>query len=451
MNTEKDQDELSPVPDLKWDLRLYLLALVIGLGVGVMGSAFHYGVNVAFDLYSEIPVLFSGNRTTIVLVAALLGAVMVGASVLLVRRFAPEAAGSGIQEIEGAMGGLRPVRWRYVFPVKFIGGVLSMGAGLVLGREGPTIHLGGCIGKFVGEKTRASTETLNALLAAGATAGLSVAFSAPLGAIIFMIEEMRHRFKYSFASLHAVIIASITANIVSDQVFGSMPQLPVKLQKWLPKLPPPEEILFFLPFNLVLGALIGILGARFNSGLLSCLHISDRLGRRSMLIVACSVGAVVGALMVVAPDYVGGGEKLATELFSKSPALGVLLALFVVRWIMTLLSYSMGVPGGIFAPMLALGALIGMSFGNVAQEMFPHVNVHAGSFAIASMGALFAATVRAPLTGIVLVAEMTASFELLPAMIVTCMTASIVAQSLGSRPVYDLLLERTLEQSENGK
>ncbi len=444
-----DEDELSPAPDLKVDLRLYLLALLIGLGVGVMGSAFHYCVNVAFDIYSEIPVLFSENRTIIIFVAALLGAVMVGASVVLVRRFAPEAAGSGIQEIEGAMGGLRPVRWCYVFPVKFIGGVLSMGAGLVLGREGPTIHLGGCIGKFIGEKTRASTDMLNALLAAGATAGLSVAFSAPLGAIIFMIEEMRHRFKYSFASLHAVIIASVTANVVSDQVFGSMPQLPVQLQKWLPNLPPPEEILYFLPFNLVLGALIGILGAGFNSGLLGCLHISDRLSRTKMLIVACSVGAVVGALMVVAPDYVGGGEKLATELFTKSPALGVLLALFVVRWVMTLLSYSMGVPGGIFAPMLALGAIIGMSFGNVAQDLFPHVDVHAGSFAIAAMGALFAATVRAPLTGIVLVAEMTASFELLPAMIVTCMTASIVAQSLGSRPVYDLLLERTLEQSEN--
>lgn len=435
--------------DLKKDLWIYLLALVIGLGVGVMGSAFHYCVNVAFDLYSEIPNLISNNGSLVIGIAALLGATMVGASVLLVRRFAPEAAGSGIQEIEGAMGGLRPVRWRYVFPVKFIGGVLSMGAGLVLGREGPTIHLGGCIGKIVGDKTKATTDTMNTLLAAGATAGLSVAFSAPLGAIIFMVEEMRHRFKYSFASLHAVIIASVTANIVSDQVFGTRPQLPVQLQAWLPNLPPPEEILYFLPFNLALGALIGLLGAGFNSGLLKCLHISDRLSQRTMLIVACSVGAVVGALMIVAPDFVGGGESLATELFSKSPVLSVLLALFVVRWIMTLLSYSMGVPGGIFAPMLALGAIIGMGFGNTAQEMFPHVDLHAGSFAIAAMGALFAATVRAPLTGIVLVAEMTASFELLPEMIVTCMTASIVAQSLGSRPVYDLLLERTLEQSKH--
>ena len=444
-----DEDALNEKPDRKLDLRIYVLALAIGLLVGVMGSAFHYCVDKASDLYTFIVSLSADNLTTTAIIAALAGAAMVGASVVLVRRFAPEAAGSGIQEIEGAMGGLRQVRWRSVFPVKFIAGVLSMGAGLVLGREGPTIHLGGCIGQIVGEKTKCNTDTMNTLLAAGATAGLSVAFSAPLGAILFMIEEVRHRFKHNFVSLHAVILASISANVVNDQVFGTLPQLPVQLQTWLPKLPPPENILVSLPFNLILGALIGFLGAGFNTGLLKCLNVSDRLSRRTMLVIASSVGAFVGVLMVTAPEFVGSGESLVKELFAESPLLSVLIALLLVRAVLTLVSYSMGVPGGIFAPMLALGALIGMSFGNVAQEMFPHADVQAGAFAIAAMGALFAATVRAPLTGIVLVAEMTASFELLPALIVTCMTASIVAQSLGSRPVYDLLLERTLEQSKH--
>jgi len=443
-----DEDALNQKPDLKLDLRIYLLALAIGLLVGVMGSAFHFCVDKASDLYTFIVSLSSDNLTMTAIIAALAGAAMVGASVVLVRRFAPEAAGSGIQEIEGAMGGLRQVRWRSVFPVKFIAGVFSMGAGLVLGREGPTIHLGGCIGQIVGEKAKCNTDTMNTLLAAGATAGLSVAFSAPLGAILFMIEEVRHRFKHNFVSLHAVILASISANIVNDQIFGTLPQLPVQLQTWLPKLPPPENILVSLPFNLILGALIGFLGAGFNTGLLKCLNVSDRLSRRTMLVIASSVGAFVGVLMVTAPEFVGSGESLVKELFAESPLLSVLIALLLVRAVLTLVSYSMGVPGGIFAPMLALGALIGMSFGNLAQEMFPHADVQAGAFAIAAMGALFAATVRAPLTGIVLVAEMTASFELLPALIVTCMTASITAQSLGSRPVYDLLLERTLEQSK---
>jgi CIC family chloride channel protein len=109
-----------------------------------------------------------------------------------------------------------------------------------------------------------------------------------------------------------------------------------------------------------------------------------------------------------------------------------------------------GGPGGIFAPMLVLGKSFGRSFGYFVQEVFPNFDRHAGAFAIAAMGALFAATVRAPPTGIVLVAERTLNFKLLPAMILTCVTASITAQSLGSMPVYQLLLARTLEADKAG-
>ena len=396
---------------MSYAMRAYLSAIVIGLAVGTLGSAFHYFLDATSDLHIRVASLFSGDGMSPALVAALLGAAMVGLAFVLVRRFAPEAAGSGIQEIEGAMAGLRPVRWRRVIPVKFVGGVLAMGSGLVLGREGPTIHLGGCIGRLIGEKTQSDTDTMNTLLAAGAAAGLSVAFSAPLGAILFVTEEMRRRFNYTFISLHAVIIASISAKLVNDQVFGMLPQLPLQLQTWLPSLPALKELLVFLPLYVVLGGLIGIFAAGFNTALLGCLRISDRLGGRTMLIIASSVGALAGALMVVAPEFAGGGESLVKELFSKSPALGFLVAILVVRTVMTFLSYSVGVPGGIFAPMLALGTLIGLGFGTLAQDLYPTVDMHTGAFAIAAMGALFAATVRAPQTGIVLVAEMTASFK----------------------------------------
>lgn len=446
MDANKLEARLRRHMELKQAMWIYLLALIIGLGVGTLGAAFHYSVDRAIEIYGLISSFFGGSTLLTIIVAALVGGIMVALAAVLVRKFAPETAGSGIQEIEGVMGELMMLRWRSVLPVKFIGGVLSMGAGLVLGREGPTIHLGGCVGQIVGERARSDNHTLNTLLAAGATAGLSVAFSAPLGAILFMIEEVRHRFQYSFIALHAVIIASITANLVNDQVFGTLPQLPAQLQESLPKMVPPENMLLTFVLTLLLGALIGVLGAGFNTVLLKCLHTADRLSARTMLIIVASVGAVVGALMVSAPDYVGGGEALVKEIFVESPLIGVLLALLAVRAVMTFLSYSMGVPGGIFAPMLALGALIGTCFGSLANELIPQVELQAAAFAVAAMGALFAATVRAPLTGIVLVAEMTASFQLLPAMIVTCMTASIVAQSLGSRPVYDLLLERTLQR-----
>jgi CIC family chloride channel protein len=149
--------------------------------------------------------------------------------------------------------------------------------------------------------------------------------------------------------------------------------------------------------------------------------------------------------MIVVLEYVGGGDRMIQTVFFSYPALGSLVALLAVRALMTFLSYSTGVPGGIFAPMLVLGTLIGIGFGSFGQALFPQVVLHPGAFAVAAMGGLFAATVRAPLTGIVLVAELTASFELLPAIIITCLTASITAQMIGSKPIYEQLLKRTLK------
>jgi CIC family chloride channel protein len=154
--------------------------------------------------------------------------------------------------------------------------------------------------------------------------------------------------------------------------------------------------------------------------------------------------AAVLYLLAVAPEFVGGGEALIEAIFPHSPGIPMLLLLLAVRTVLTFASYATGTPGGIFAPMLALGTLIGMGFALGVQAFFPHLTMHAGAFGIAAMGGLFAATVRASPTGIVLVAELSGSFGLLSAMVLTCLTASITAQSLRSKPIYNLLLARTL-------
>ena len=426
-------------------MRIYLLAVVIGFGAGVLSSAFHYCLQKVFYLHDKVAALFSGSNMNATLAAALLGAAMMTIAVILVSGFAAEAAGSGVQEIEGALKGLRNIRWQRVIGVKFISGVLAIGAGLLLGREGPTIHMGGCVGQMIGEKTNSDGHTMNTLIAAGAGAGLCAAFSAPLAGVIFVTEELRREFNYNFVSLHAVIIASIVAKVVNDQVFGMGPSLPINLKILLPTSPDPEILFINVPLFLVLGVIIGVSGAGFNTAILGCLDLSDRLSRPVKLFVASALGAAAGALMIVGPEYVGGGDRMIQTVFSSHPALGSLVALLAVRALMTFLSYSSGVPGGIFAPMLALGTLIGISFGSIGQAFFPHAGLHPGAFAVAAMGGLFAATVRAPLTGIVLVAELTASFNLLPAIIITCLTASITAQMLGSKPIYEQLLNRTLK------
>ena len=134
---------------------------------------------------------------------------------ITVRRFAPEAGGSGIPEIEGALEELRPVRWWRVIPVKFIGGMGTLGAGMVLGREGPTVQMGGNVGRMVLDVLRIrGAEARHTLLATGAAAGLSAAFNAPLAGILFIIEEMRPQFRYNLISIKAVFIGVIMSSVV---------------------------------------------------------------------------------------------------------------------------------------------------------------------------------------------------------------------------------------------
>ncbi|MCC9608392.1 H(+)/Cl(-) exchange transporter ClcA [Blastopirellula sp. JC732] len=428
--------------------RAYLLALPVGLIAGSLGAAFHYCLDQAYAFHTAIAAQLGGETALSIVAASLIGAVMTVSAYWMVVRFAPEAGGSGIQEIEGAMAGLRTMRWVRVMIVKFVGGILAIGAGLVLGREGPTVHMGGCVGKWIGEKTNADPETMNTLLAAGAAAGLSAAFGAPLASILFVMEEMRNRFHFSFIAIHAVAIASLTAKVMNDQVFGIGPLLPIELKFSMSEIAPfPQLILEQLPLYVGLGILIGICGAGFNTSLLACLAFFDRMSSRARFLFALVLGGLAGALMLLAPSFVGGGGTFVQAVFANTAFLHILVVLLIVRTGMTFLSYSSGVPGGIFAPMLAIGAIIGMCFGVITKEYVPYVEVPPGVFALAAMGGLFAATVRAPLTGIVLVAELTSSFDLLGVLIVTCIVASITAQLLGSKPIYDSLLDRTLSNA----
>jgi CIC family chloride channel protein len=176
--------------------KLAVLALggLTGAGVGAVGAAFRILLETLdeqrsslFDAFSSFPVLrWLGPML-------LVGAAMLVAAEL-VRRFAPEAGGSGVQELEGALGGRRPVRWRRVLPVKFLGGAIALGSGAVLGREGPTVQMGGAVGAMVGDRLGLGEDDRHVLVAAGAAAGLAAAFNAPLSGILFVLEEMRRHF-----------------------------------------------------------------------------------------------------------------------------------------------------------------------------------------------------------------------------------------------------------------
>lgn len=420
------------------DRLFYWIAGGCGFATGVVGAGFHLAVDRLLHWPHWLADRLGGGLITIA-VGAGIAALAVTLAYLLTRYVAPETAGSGVPEVEGALEGVRQVRWRRVLPVKFVGGVLSLSAGIVGGREGPTIHIGASIGAALAEWLRLDKLDFHALLAAGAAAGLASAFNAPLAAVLFVIEETRRQFRYTFRSYVAVIVASAASAFGMELVGGTAPQFRIDTDA-LP--------LVMLPVFMLLGAALGILGIAFNKTLVMALDWRAKAFARVPVLYPVIVGAAVGALAFVVPMAVGGGERLISELPVADLPLKALVLIAIVRFVGTMASYPVGVPAGIFSPMLTLAATVGLLFGLLVEIVLESASfavppLTAVAFAVAAMGGLFSSTIRAPLVGVVLVVELTGAFELILPLMVTCVTAHVVAQVLGGRPIYEVLFERS--------
>ncbi|VUT21836.1 H(+)/Cl(-) exchange transporter ClcA [Klebsiella pasteurii] len=428
----------------KTPLAVLLMAAVVGTLAGLVGVAFEKSVNWVQNLRIGALVEVADHWFLVWPLAFILSALLAMVGYFLVRRFAPEAGGSGIPEIEGALEELRPVRWWRVLPVKFIGGMGTLGAGMVLGREGPMVQLGGNLGRMVVDVFRMrSPEARHTLLATGAAAGLSAAFNAPLAGILFIIEEMRPQFRYNLISIKAVFTGVIMATIVFRIFNGDKAVIEVgKLSN------APVNTLWLY---LILGMIFGCIGPLFNTLVLRTQDVFQRIhggNIKKWVLIGGLIGGSCGVLGLIQPTASGGGFNLIPIAAAGNFSVGLLLFIFIARVITTLLCFSSGAPGGIFAPMLALGTLLGTAFGMAATPLFPAYHLDAGTFAIAGMGALLAASVRAPLTGIVLVLEMTDNYQLILPMIITCLGATLLAQFLGVKPLYSTILQRTLAKQK---
>ena len=428
----------------KTPLAVLLMAAVVGTLAGLIGVAFEKSVNWVQNLRIGALVEVADHWFLVWPLAFILSALLAMVGYFLVRRFAPEAGGSGIPEIEGALEELRPVRWWRVLPVKFIGGMGTLGAGMVLGREGPMGQLGGNLGRMVVDVFRMrSPEARHTLLATGAAAGLSAAFNAPLAGILFIIEEMRPQFRYNLISIKAVFTGVIMATIVFRIFNGDKAVIEVgKLSN------APVNTLWLY---LILGMIFGCVGPLFNTLVLRTQDMFQRLhggNIKKWVLIGGLIGGSCGVLGLIQPAASGGGFNLIPIAAAGNFSVGLLLFIFIARVITALLCFSSGAPGGIFAPMLALGTLLGTAFGMAATPLFPAYHLDAGTFAIAGMGALLAASVRAPLTGIVLVLEMTDNYQLILPMIITCLGATLLAQFLGGKPLYSTILQRTLAKQK---
>lgn len=414
--------------------RIFPRAALVGLGAGFIASLFRIvlagadqfrngliGWSHQYPLFGWIfPVLFSITGATL--------------SVFFVRRFAPETSGSGIPHLEAVLHRLKTMNWKRVLPVKFAAGALAIGGGLTLGREGPTVQMGGAVGGAVSDLLKVLPRERRTLIAAGAGAGLAAAFNAPLAGVIFVVEEIQRDF-HPFV-FGAAFLAAVIADIVSRILAGAFPVFTIPAYPT----PPTASLVVFA----LLGIFAGLLGVAFNRALLGNMNLFTRLQERWGLLVPAAVGAVVGMIGWFYPMVIGGGHALSETILAGDLALLAIPFLFVVRFFLTTSSYGTGAAGGIFAPLLVLGALLGLAVGQIAHTAVPTIVPIPAVFAVVGMAAYFTAIVRAPLTGIVLIVEMTGNYQQMLPLLVACFCAYAVAELLKDLPIYEALLERDL-------
>ena len=322
-----------------------------------------------------------------------------------------------------------------MIPVKFVGGVFAIGSGLALGREGPSVQMGASVANLLGAIFRRSGDDCKMLLAAGAGAGLATAFNAPIGGAVFVLEELARRFDTRITIV--TLGASAGAIAVARVFLGNAPDFHVE--------PMPYPTFGTVPIHLALGVVAGCLGVVYNRAILGTLAVADRLHRWPAELRGALVGAAVGLLAWFAPGVVGGGDAITQQTLSGMETVAILSGVFFLRFGLGPLSYAAGTPGGLFAPILVLGSQSGVLFGNLCYQWFPTVAANPTALGIVGMAAFFTAVVRAPVTGIILVTEMTGSFTLLLPMLSACFAAMLVPNLLRSAPIYDSLRERTLK------
>ena len=414
--------------------RLFPRALLVGVFSGLVAVAFRAALAAADAARNALLHIAHGFPGFGWAFPILFGALGAGLSVAMVRRFAPEASGSGIPHLEAVLRRFRVLDGKRVLPVKFFGGVLAIGSGLALGREGPTVQMGASVADLLSGLLKSPPRERRTLLAAGAGAGLAAAFNAPLAGLVFVLEEVQRDFRPIVFG--TAFLAAAAADVVARFATGQLPVFRV------PSYAVPD--LIALPAFALLGAIAGGFGVLFNQCLLKTLDGFARVPTGKRWLAAAVVGAGVGLIGWFSPQAQGGGHTLAETVMAGGIGLSAIPLWFLLRFVMTMGSYGCGAPGGIFAPLLVLGALIGLGVGEIAHQLVPHLIHRPEIFAVVGMAAYFTAVVRAPLTGIVLIIEMTGNYAQMLPLIVACFCAYAVAEGLNDRPIYEALLERDL-------
>ncbi len=352
---------------------------------------------------------------------------------LAIQYIAPEITGSGIPQVKAALNKV-PMKLDFrVAITKLVSGIVALGIGLPLGREGPTVQVGAAAAAILDRLGMRSFRNRRQLIAAGAGAGLAAAFNAPLAGLIFVLEELLR--EISGATVTIALLACFFAGIVSRWMGNH--SLDLTANTAFPKAVFTGQD---IPFCLLLGIVAGLIGVVFNKGILAGTKLNRKIFGKNFAVRVGLAGFGCGLVIALLPetfrDFAG-----VRQLLLEGRGLQFALVVFAANFGLTLLAYGSGAPGGLFAPALTIGAAIGYVVGFGETLLLPLATHAPLTLALAGMGAFFAAVARVPVTAAVIVFEITADFNLLLPLMISSITAYFIGESLFAGSVYDRLLE----------
>ncbi len=419
---------------------LVALALGVGGGAGAGAVAFRYlilGFTKAFTGHRDYSALghasygyFHSVGFWFVVATPVVGGLIYGPLIYL---FAREARGHGVPEVMFAVaergGRIRP----QVAVVKSLASALCIGSGGSVGREGPIVQIGSALGSTLGQIVRVPESRLRILVACGAAGGISATFNAPIAGVFFGLELILRDFEAE--SFGVVVLSSFVADIIGRAAFGSHPFLALPAFE----LHSPVEY----PLYIGLGVAAAVVGVVFIRVLYGAEDIADRLwaGRPEWLRPAAG-GVLLGGLLLALPELYGVGYPPLEKAIGGKYAVGLLLLLLVGKIVATSLTIAIGGSGGVFAPSLFMGAMLGSAYGAGVHHLLPHLTAPAGTYGLVGMGAVFAAAARAPITAVIIIFELTGDYRIILPLMFAIALAAGVSSILSRDTIYTLKLRR---------
>jgi len=418
---------------------LLALSLVIGAGAGLGAVAFRYMIlafTYAFTGHRDYSAvghasnpLAPGLGVWFVVAAPVIGGLIYGP---LVARFAPEARGHGVPEVMLAVNRLGGRMRPQVPIVKSLASALCIGSGGSVGREGPIVQIGSALGSVIGQLVRVTETQLRLLVACGAAAGISATFNAPIAGVFFALELILRNFDTE--SFGFVVLSSVTADAIGRAAFGSHSFLTL------------PGFTFTSPLELVLYAGLGVLAVGVGVAFIRVLYagedLADRLWRGPAWLRPAAGGILLGLLLLAVPQMYGVGYPVLQRAVAGHYVILVLLGLLAAKILATSLTMWIGGSGGVFAPSLFMGAMLGTAYGTIAHHLLPHLAAAAGAYGLVGMGAVFAATARAPITGLIIIFELTGNYRIILPLMCAIVVATALSNAITKDTIYTLKLRR---------